>query len=278
MNKYSFVGGHHLSNKSLGNIKNNINGIYSRNIYKILFSKTDLFFFPRGMTSSLLVKKKVKKIYIYLINFILKLKSNCTIIYSSKNELNNSLLKSKNYLILCDYYQLDKSLEQGVKRKKNEIIYVNRIDKNKGLLKAVKILESKKVSIILNVYGPIYSKEYYSELMNYLRTTKYVNLNYHGVVSHDVRIDIIKRYKFSLYSSEEESLGLFAIDSILSGNYLYYLNQKLPFINKFFVNVGANHLENFTYDIEINNEEKDFFLSFIKATNTANKVLLKIKK
>jgi len=107
--------------------------------------------------------------------------------------------------------------DKTLKTKKN-FIYLSRIEEGKGwevLLKAVALLSGADKEICVDVYGDGFQKEEFLRMVNELNISN--NINYKGALHYSQVPKILNGYKYFIFPTYRESLGLAFLEAMACG-------------------------------------------------------------
>jgi len=176
---------------------------------------------PRGeLSSDALKQKHFKKIIsIFIIKLILK--NNVVFICSNKNEKKNTaniFKKQKCYLIEDVYFPSNPKLPTN----KNKILFYSRIDRIKNIDFILNLYLKFKISIPLDIYGPIIDKKYWARCCDKINKVNIKNkiINYKGSVSQKKKFSVLKKYKIFILPSKSENFNYTVLEAIDSGCYI----------------------------------------------------------
>jgi hypothetical protein len=192
--------------------------------FNFFVKKTKIIIAPRGeLFESEIKKKKIKKI-LYILFFKIFLKKEKIFHVTSLEEksaikkifpynkieflpnLINNQIKIKDFKI----YPFDK---------RAKFIYFSRISIKKNLLETIKILDKSKLSIDLDIYGPIEDLEYWHKIkytsQNIQKYNNKLKINYKGSIKYN-KYKILNRYNFFILLSDSENFGHVIFEAIQS--------------------------------------------------------------
>lgn len=115
-------------------------------------------------------------------------------------------------------------------KKSNELkmVFVGRIAPEKNTLFAIEQLEDCNECIFLDIYGPIYSKEYYNlclEAINLLPNK--IVVNYKGVLNHELLDETLSNYHVLYLPSTGENFGHSILEG-MSNSCIPIISDKTP--------------------------------------------------
>jgi len=188
----------------------------------------------RGMLSSgsLSVKSLKKKVFLALIKSIGLF--NKTIFHATSideaTDVENVFGK-KTKIIVAQNLPENKAIPFKPKSKKNnelKMVFVGRIAPEKNTLFAIEQLDNCKECIFLDIYGPIYSKEYYNqclEAINLLPSN--IVVNYKGVLNHKLLDETLSNYHVIYLPSTGENFGHSILEG-MSNSCIPLISDKTP--------------------------------------------------
>ena len=215
-----------------------LNGIYNLELFRTFCFKGISYLYLRGQTSVLLNRSKIKSIYIqYFFPIFFKKKAN-VVIFSSSVEREFSIIKPWKSIVIKDFYNeyfsplaVKYDLSSGIIK----CIYINRIDENKNLSKALLewdiVLNGQKLVVELDVYGPFKDKFVKDKFFGTCKKIVNIRVCYLGIIFHEDRLNILKNYDFGFLPSKFESLSIFALDCFYHNLKLICYNRDIPFFD-----------------------------------------------
>lgn len=240
------------NNLSYKNIKQlvseiNPNYIYCNSLYSLYFSLTPIYIAKkekiksvlavRGMLSqgSLGVKSGKKKIFLALTKaFNLFNKS----IFHATNSIEKKDIetvygKNKNIIIAQNLPEKNQT-EFQQKEKEVESIKltsIGRIAPEKNTLYALEVLKNVKYNVTFDIYGPIYSDEYWNKCkttINLLPSN--IVVNYKGILEHHKIEQALKNYHVLFLPSTGENFGHVIIEAMIN-SCIPLISNKTPWVN-----------------------------------------------
>ena len=118
-------------------------------------------------------------------------------------------------------------------KKNSPVKFVNiaRISIEKGTLRMLSGLEGVEQSLILDLYGPIYDKQYWVKCKEVIsRLPKHIKVSYKGVLESESILSALTKYDFFVLLSEGENFGHAIIES-LSAGLPVLISDKTPWPN-----------------------------------------------
>ena len=198
--------------------------IYCNSLYSLYFSLIPLYIAKkfqiksilavRGMLSegSLGVKSKKKQVFLML-SKIIRLFNQCT--FHATNSLEQKDIKNifgKNTTItIAQNLPERKQIPLQIKQKEInalKLVFVGRIAPEKNTLYAIEVLKNVTKKIVFDIYGPIYSDEYWNRCkiaINQLPTN--IVVSYKGVLDHKMIDNTLKNYNVLFLQSTGENFG-----------------------------------------------------------------------
>jgi len=184
---------------------------------------------PRGEFSkgAISLKSWKKKPYVFLIKFSGLLK-NITWQASTEAEHKDILdvlskttthvFKADNIFIAPDIGSLKVSRDIRKSSSDFKVIFVSRITKKKNLSFLLDCLSHTKISLILNIYGPIEDEKYWSECKRKIdNLPTNVVANYLGSVDHSEISSLFSQHDLFFFPTLGENFGHVIIESLASG-------------------------------------------------------------
>ena len=213
---------------------------------------------PRGQlfSGALKIKKKIKILYLQLIK-IFKLFNNITFQATSDYEkkiINYSFSKNDKIVIaknLLTEIQNDLRLSSA---NKNKLLYLQRIDENKNLLFALKIISKINYSINFDIYGQIKDHKYWNKCQKVIHDLpSNINVSYKGAVNHCDIDKIINQYGLMFLPTKGENFGHIIYEAFANGLPVI-ISDKTPWLNlkknKVGFDLSLNKPESFVDAIE----------------------------
>ena len=241
-NQWNSVNGanvYYLSAKktSYSNIKKlitdiNPNIIYCNSLYSLYFSLIPIFIAKkkgiknilavRGMLSegSLGVKNTKKKIFIAISKLIGLF--NKSVFHATNQDEKKDIEKTFFKATIKVAQNLPEKKELPHIPKKKDInalrlVFIGRIAPEKNTLYALECLKNVNQNVLFDIYGPIYSEEYWNKcklIINQLPDN--IVVNYKGVLNHYNIDDTLKNYHALFLPSTGENFGHIIIESMIN--------------------------------------------------------------
>ena len=198
----------------------------------------------RGMLSagSLGVKSHKKKVFLAVIKAFGLF--NKTIFHATSENENSDILRTfSNKTSIVVAQNLPEKKELSFQEKKKEIgtlklVFVGRVAPEKNTLYAIDVLKNCKQHIELDIYGPIYSQEYYNycdTAINQLPTN--IVVNYKRVLEHHLLENTLKNYHVIYLPSTGENFGHSIIEGMMY-SCIPVISNKTPWQNLKNKNIG----------------------------------------
>ncbi|MDT8412417.1 MAG: glycosyltransferase [Vicingaceae bacterium] len=205
--------------------------IYCNSFYSPYFSLIPIFYAKkknikiilavRGMLSkgSLGVKKTKKKVFTQFIKWV-GLFRNITFHATTVEEKKDiETVFGKNTRIIVATNLPEQKTRTFTKKTKPEntlkLISIARISPEKNTLYAINVLKNCKQNLLFDIYGPIYSQEYWNECLkaiNEMPTN--VTINYKGALPHKEIDTTLQQYHALLLPSTGENFGHIIIEAM----------------------------------------------------------------
>lgn len=208
------------------------NGLYDRRLaipiaflsrYKAI---PPIIFVPRGDLGPVFPEKKkyIKKIYVFLIRYIINCKR---VVFQAtskdeKKDIINRLGAKENSIYLIPNIPTFQDNINIVKLSKNSgelnIIYFARIHPTKNLLTALKALSYVNGKIKFNIYGGIENPKYWDKCLDVIsKLPSNINVIYHGVVEHDKAYECFSNNHVLLFPTRnKENFGHTIVEGIMA--------------------------------------------------------------
>lgn len=238
--------------------------IYCNSLYSLYFSLIPLYIAKkfqiksilavRGMLSegSLGIKSKKKQVFLML-SKIIRLFNQCT--FHATNSLEQKDIKNifgKNTTItIAQNLPERKQIPLQIKQKEInalKLVFVGRIAPEKNTLYAIEVLKNVTKKIVFDIYGPIYSDEYWNRCkiaINQLPTN--IVVSYKGVLDHKMIDNTLKNYHVLFLPSTGENFGHIIIES-MANSCIPIISDRTPWRNLDRKNIGFDiSLENKKY-------------------------------
>lgn len=208
----------------------------------------------RGMLSrgSLSVKNHKKRVFLSIIKGIGLFKK--TIFHATNLEEKNDILKTfgnNTQIIIAQNLPENKNIPYLFKSKKDnhlKMVFVGRVAPEKNTLYAIEILNTCTQHIELDIYGPIYSQEYFEQCKNAInQLPANIVVNYKGILNHDLLYNTLKNYHVIYLPSTGENFGHSIIEG-MANSCIPVISNKTPWQNLEQKNIG--------FDIDLNHPEK----------------------
>lgn len=188
----------------------------------------------RGMLSrgSLSVKSHKKKVFLAFIKSI-GLFNKTTFHATGIDEANDikNVFGKNIKTVVAQNLPENKTIPFKPKSKKSnelKMVFVGRIAPEKNTLFAIEQLEDCNECIFLDIYGPIYSKEYYNlclEAINLLPNK--IVVNYKGVLNHELLDETLSNYHVLYLPSTGENFGHSILEG-MSNSCIPIISDKTP--------------------------------------------------
>ena len=203
----------------------------------------------RGMLSkgSLSVKSHKKRVFLSIIKQI-KLFNQTTFHATNQNEKDDIIKAFGNNtkVIIAQNLPEQKSISYSPKQKELsqlKMAFIGRVAPEKNTLFAIEVLKNCTQKVKLDIYGPIYSQNYFEQCktaINQLPTN--IVVNYIGVLNHDLLDETLKKYQVIYLPSTGENFGHSIIEG-MTNSCIPVISNKTPWQNLEKQNVG--------YDIDL---------------------------
>ncbi|MGC1473634.1 MAG: glycosyltransferase family 4 protein [Psychroserpens sp.] len=204
-----------------------INGIFSFyfSILPLYYGKgKKIIINPHGMLSkqAFSVKSTKKKFFIGFANAI-NLYKNSTFHVANADEAKSVRNKIKNFRSIKIANQFPRKIKSEVFQPKYltsplRLVNVARISTEKGTLKMIKSLHHSKNNIILDIFGPIYDKQYWSVCNAAIKELPpNITVNYRGVIDGNSVVDMLREYHYFILFSEGENFGHSILEALSTG-------------------------------------------------------------
>jgi len=210
----------------------NPNIIYCNSLYSPKFTLTPIriakqlniktVLAVRGMLSagSLGVKSHKKKVFLTVIKAFGLF--NKTIFHATSENENSDILRTfKNKTNIIVAQNLPEKKELSFQEKKKEVgtlkmIFVGRVAPEKNTLFAIQALTKCTQKIELDIYGPIYSQEYFNECEKAInQLDNNIVVNYKGVLKHELLGETLNNYHVLYLPSTGENFGHSIIEGMM---------------------------------------------------------------
>jgi len=134
------------------------------------------------------------------------------------------------------------------------LVSIARISPEKNTLYAINVLKNCQQNIILDIYGPIYNQEYWSECLKAINEMPAnITTNYKGALPHHEIDTTLQQYHSLLLPSTGENFGHIIIEAMTNAC-VPIISDKTPWQNLATENVGFDinlaHPEQFTTTID----------------------------
>ncbi len=266
-------------NLSLSNIKKLIHTTpfdvaYLNGVYSFYFSILPLLILrkienchfivaPRGMFSVQTFKAKVlKKRTGILIARLIGLYKKAVFHTTSPNEksdIENLRINPKNIYLITNFPPILKEHQlQKIEKKKGELklVSIARISNEKNTLFALQCLHnfSYTGSIIFDIYGSIYQKEYWDQCLEVISKLPInIKVNYLKEIDNNQIFSLLQKYHFLFMPSLGENFGHSILESFIAGCPVI-ISDKTPWRNLVQMGLGwdldLNHPETFANAIQ----------------------------
>lgn len=255
-------------NTSYGNIKQLIsdiepNYIYCNSLYSLYFSLIPLYIAKnkkirsvlavRGMLSkgSLGVKSTKKKLFLTL-SKVIGLFNQCTFHATNsieKNDIENNFGKIQRIKIAQNLPEQKQTAFEPKQKEDNSIklVFVGRIAPEKNTLFALEVLKDVKQHVTFDIYGPIYSDDYWNKCKSVInQLPANIVVNYKGVLDHQIIDKTLKNYHALFLPSTGENFGHIIIEAMIN-SCIPVISDKTPWLMLEAKNIG--------YDISLENQD-----------------------
>ncbi len=227
--------------------------IYCNSLYSLYFSLIPLYLSKklniqsviavRGMLSkgSLSVKKN-KKILFLIMAKLIGLYKKCTF-HATNNSEKEDITKVfiTNKIIVAQNLPERKIISFQTKQKeagKLKLVSVGRIAPEKNTLYALEVLKKVTSQIEFDIYGPIYSNEYWDKCKNVINLLpSNIVVNYENVLEHDQVDKTLKNYHVLFLPSTGENFGHIIIEAMIN-SCIPLISDKTPWKGLQVKNVG----------------------------------------
>ncbi len=228
-----------------------VNGVYSKLFSQIPISiakkhKLRCIVAPRGMLSlhSIRVKAFKKRTFLFL-NKIMGTYKNIDFHLTSaqeRKEFKQFIEQfSKDYLIqnLPRKISFAPTIVLEKEEGKIKLIYLGRIAKEKGTLKAIHYLsQTQKGEFLLDIYGSCYDKSYWKTCLEAIDVLPLrIEVNYKGTLSAAEILPVLQKYHYLYLPSEGENFGHSILESLQAGRPAIIRNNT-PWKNLEFQGIG----------------------------------------
>ena len=196
-------------------------------IYSFIYNYKIIYFVNENAITNIFdkhfIKKIVKFIFVFVINFLIKSKVNKLFCYSKQIKQNYDILgyKKKTKVMPLGYDEKIFNMNNRKIKKKFVISYFGRITREKGIhifLKSLKNFEIKNWKLVIDT-DFIEDKKYYNNLIRYLK--KNFNKNNYSLIKSD-HYKIADHMRYSdvvvLPSLHKEQYGRVIQESVACGN------------------------------------------------------------
>lgn len=259
--------------------------IYCNSLYSVYYTLFPIWFAKkqniksvlavRGMLSkgSLSVKSFKKKIFLKLIiGFGL---FNKTLFHatnkSEKEDILNNIGGNTKVVVAQNLPENKSNLFIRKPKSTNNIkmVFVGRIAPEKNLQYGIDLLKYCKNNIELDVFGPIYSKEYYQQCLNSINLLpSNIVVKYKGVLNPDMLDKTLEEYHILYLPSTGENYGHSIIEGMIN-SCIPVISNKTPWQNLEEKMIG--------FDIDLN-KPKIFSESIDKLAEMNNEMILEYAK
>jgi glycosyltransferase involved in cell wall biosynthesis len=97
-------------------------------------------------------------------------------------------------------------------------VNIARVSIEKGTLKMIEALETFKVEIVLDIFGPIYDEAYWEKCKKAIEhLPKHITVNYKGFIESELVLETLKSYDFFILLSEGENFGHSILEALSVG-------------------------------------------------------------
>lgn len=259
--------------------------IYCNSLYSVYYTLFPIWFAKkqniksvlavRGMLSkgSLSVKSFKKKIFLKLIiGFGL---FNETLFHATNKSEKEDILNNiggKTKVVVAQNLPENKSnlFIRKLKSTNNiKMVFVGRIAPEKNLQYGIDLLKYCKKNIELDIFGPIYSKEYYQHCLNSINLLpSNIVVKYKGVLNPDMLDKTLEEYHILYLPSTGENYGHSIIEGMIN-SCIPVISNKTPWQNLEEKMIG--------FDIDLN-KPKNFSESIDKLAEMNNEMILEYAK
>jgi glycosyltransferase involved in cell wall biosynthesis len=206
-----------------------VNGIYSWyfSILPVLLlkkSKKKVIVSARGMLNPQAFSVKARKKIIYLkLARLLNIYSGVIFHATNTDEavcIKNRIGKTKIVHIAPNLPRKQDLKLKTLSKKNSPVKFVNiaRISIEKGTLRMLSGLEGVEQSLILDLYGPIYDKQYWVKCKEVIsRLPKHIKVSYKGVLESESILSALTKYDFFVLLSEGENFGHAILEALSVG-------------------------------------------------------------
>lgn len=180
---------------------------------------------PRGMLApeALKIKGFKKKLFLKWSNLTSVFKN--VIFHVSndmeKNQVEKNIKSYKNIIVASNFSRKHQSISIIKKDKevgKLKLISVARIAPEKNTKFALEILSKCKGEIELDIYGSIYSEQYWKECESLIKEMpKNVRVNYMGHLDSEKLFEVLPEYDFLFLPTRGENFGHIILESFICG-------------------------------------------------------------
>lgn len=228
--------------------------IYCNSFYSPYFSLIPIFYAKkknirtilavRGMLSkgSLGVKKTKKKVFTQFIKWV-GLFKNITFHATTHEEKKDirAIFGKNTQIIVANNLPEQKSITFKEKNKNENtlsLVSIARIAPEKNTLFAINVLKHCKQNVVFDIFGPIYTQEYWNECLKAISELPFnVKVNYKGVLPHHEIDAVLQQYHALFLPSTGENFGHIIIEA-MSNSCIPIISDKTPWQNLASQNVG----------------------------------------
>jgi glycosyltransferase involved in cell wall biosynthesis len=221
--------------------------IYCNSLYSVFFTLIPLHLSKKlkiktvlavcGMLSqgSLGIKKNKKKFFLQL-SKKLSLYKNATFHASNEQEKSDIINAfGENYAIkIAQDFSEKKDIPFQYKERTSDqlnLVYIGRIAPEKNTLYALEVLNDVKSNVTFDIYGPIYSKEYWSKCEAIIqKLPSNITVNYKSILDHSKIDQTLTNYHVLFLPSTGENFGHVIIEGMIN-SCIPIISDKTPWRN-----------------------------------------------
>lgn len=238
--------------------------IYCNSFYSPYFSLIPIYYAKkknirtilavRGMLSkgSLGVKKTKKKVFTQFIKWVGLFKNITFHATTDEEKKDIEVVFGKNTkIVVANNLPEQKTRTFTIKTKPEntlKLVSIARIAPEKNTLFAINVLKHCKQNVVFDIFGPIYTQEYWNECLKAISELPFnVKVNYKGVLPHHEIDAVLQQYHALFLPSTGENFGHIIIEA-MSNSCIPIISDKTPWRNLATENVG--------FDINLANPEQ----------------------
>jgi glycosyltransferase involved in cell wall biosynthesis len=138
----------------------------------------------------------------------------------SESDFIKSILGHKTKVKIAPNLPRISNQKPETKSKHNPIRFVSiaRIAREKGTLHVLKAFQNQKAAVELDLYGPIYDTDYWSDCESVISALpNNVSVNYKGVLASDKVPNVLSQYDYFVMLSEGENFGHAILEAFSAG-------------------------------------------------------------